>query len=284
MSGSIEVSIPGVDYDVVGSIVLYNTAPAELARAIAQFLAAPLRSHFVVVDNSPMPTKIPECDPQQVTYVFAGSNLGYGRGHNIAIRSAKGKSRYNLIMNTDIIYEPRAIEYLVRFMDERPSAVMVAPRILHPDGTLQHVCRLLPTPANLFVRRFLAHTVLARRMDEDYELRWWKHDTIECLPYFQGSFVLTRTEVCNQIDGFDERFFMYGEDIDLTRRLYRIGETLYVPDVSITHEYRRMSNHGWRGTWIGIRNNVRYFNKWGWFIDAERRRINESIVQRLKKT
>jgi GT2 family glycosyltransferase len=87
--------------------------------------------------------------------------------------------------------------------------------------------------------------------------------------------------VCSAVDGFDERFFLYGEDIDLTRRIFRIAETLYVPTVQITHQYRRYSNRSLRGTWYGIQNNCRYFNKWGWFFDPERRRINRKVVAQL---
>ncbi len=93
--------------------------------------------------------------------------------------------------------------------------------------------------------------------------------------------MMLRTALANQLGGFDERFFMYGEDIDLTRRMHAVAETLYVPHVQITHEYRRYSKASLLGTWYGIQNNCRYFNKWGWFFDPDRRRINRSVIARL---
>jgi GT2 family glycosyltransferase len=274
-------ALPKNDYDVVGSIVLYKTDPREVTESIRQFLSIPLKTHLCVIDNSPSPVQLPALDPARVSYHFANQNLGYGRGHNLALRGSRDQTRYNLVMNTDITYEPTAVSRLVAFMDANPRAGMTAPKILYPDGALQYVCRLLPTPANLFLRRFLPSAGVTQRADSKYELRWWDHESVANIPYFQGSFMMLRAQICSIVGGFDERFFLYGEDIDLTRRIYGIAETLYVPTVQITHQYRRYSNGSLRGTWYGIQNNCRYFNKWGWFFDSERRRINRRVVAEL---
>jgi GT2 family glycosyltransferase len=274
------LSLPDSRYDVVGSIVLFKTPPREVATAIEQFLAVPLRTHLCVVDNSPSPTK-QQLDPHRVTYWWAGANLGYGRAHNLAIRAAHGRSRYSLVMNTDIEYRPDAVLRLHDYLEQNAGAGLAAPQIRNPDGSLQYVCRLLPTPVNLFLRRFLPGSEWARRADDRYELRHWDHDSRESLPYFQGSFLMLRTDLANRIGGFDERFFMYGEDIDLCRRIYEEADATYIPEAKVTHEYRRYSNRSLRGTWIGIQNNARYFNKWGWLFDRRRREINRLISAKL---
>lgn len=281
MRGELSVSLPVGQFDVVGSIVAYRTDPEELEAAVRQFLDVPLAVHLCILDNSPEPVLYQRWDPSRVTYYFSGRNLGYGRAHNIALRASKGLSRYSLVMNTDIRYTKDAVCRLKEFLDANPQAGMAAPRICYPDGSLQYVCRLLPSPFNLFLRRFLPSSGWTRRADCRYELRWWDHGCVANLPYFQGSFMLLRTELCNRIGGFDERFFLYGEDIDLTRRMHQVAETLYVPDVAITHEYRRYSARSLRGTWYGIQNNARYFNKWGWFFDRERERINRAVEAEL---
>jgi GT2 family glycosyltransferase len=277
------IVLPASGYDVVGSVVTYKTDPTELERAIEQFQAIPLKTHLCIIDNSPVPVRHAPYDSSKVSYYFANANLGYGRGHNIALRAARGRTRYSLVMNTDIQYIPDVVSHLKSFMDARPAVGLTAPQIRYPDGSLQYVCRLLPTPKNLFLRRFLPGSQITERADALYELRWWDHQSIANLPYFQGSFMMMRNELCNEVGGFDERFFLYGEDIDLTRRLHKVSETLYVPDVHITHEYRRYSNRSLRGTWIGIQNNCRYFNKWGWFFDAERDAINRKVIAALSR-
>jgi len=241
-----------------------------------------LRSQLCIIDNSPAPLPLPKYADRRISYYFANGNLGYGRAHNIALRASQGRARYNLVMNTDITYSPDVVTRLVAFLDANPQAGLAGPKVLYPDGSLQHVCRLLPTPANMFLRRFLPDSAWTRRADALYELRWWDHECVANIPYFQGSFMLLRTPVCNRVGGFDERFFLYGEDIDLTRRIHEIAETLYVPQVRITHQYRRFSNRSLLGTWYGIQNNCRYFNKWGWFFDRERQKINNRVVASLR--
>jgi GT2 family glycosyltransferase len=276
------ISLPAGDYDVVGSVVLFKTDPLEVAQAIRQFLAVPLKTHLCIIDNSPQSAqRSTDFDDPRVSYHFAGANLGYGRAHNIALRAAQGRSRYNVVMNTDITYSPEVVTRLASFMDANTVAGLAAPKVCYPDGSLQYVCRLLPTPANMFLRRFMPNSAWTERADSAYELRWWDHATIANIPYFQGSFLFLRTQLCNSLGGFDERFFLYGEDIDLSRRIHQVAQTLYVPDVSITHQYRRYSNRSLRGTWYGIQNNSRYFNKWGWFFDAERRRVNRKVIANL---
>src|SRR5690348_6437433 len=142
MTGSL--SLPDDDYAVVGSIVLYNTPAAELQRAIEQFAAVPLKKHLCVLDNSPRPVQ-PAIDRPGVTYHFTGSNLGYGRAHNLALRAARGRSQYSLVMNTDVVYAPAAVLALYSFLQQREQAGLAAPRMLYPDGSLQYVCRMLPT-------------------------------------------------------------------------------------------------------------------------------------------
>jgi GT2 family glycosyltransferase len=224
------ISLPESEYDVVGSIVLFKTAPQEVDQAVRQFLAVPLKTHLCIIDNSPTPLSRETYTDPRVSYYFANGNLGYGRAHNIALRASQGRSRYNLVMNTDITYPPDAVTRLVDFMEANPQAGLAGPKVLYPDGSLQHVCRLLPTPANLFLRRFLPGSKWTHRADAVYELREWDHETVANIPYFQGSYMMLRTGLCNQVGGFDERFFLYGEDIDLTRRIHAIAETLYVPD------------------------------------------------------
>lgn len=276
------ITLPATDFDVVGSIVTYKTSPEEVARAIQQFLSVPLKVHLCIIDNSPKPLPLGDLQDRRISYHHAGANLGYGRAHNIALRASAGRARYNLVMNTDITYSPDVVCRLKQFLDAHPQAGLAGPQVRNPDGSLQYVCRMLPTPLNMILRRFLPRSAWTERSDSLYELRWWDHETVANVPYFQGSFMMLRTDLCNALGGFDERFFLYGEDIDLTRRIHQVAETLYVPDVHITHEYRRYSNSSLLGTWYGIQNNCRYFNKWGWFFDPERRAFNHKLVESLR--
>lgn len=279
------ITLPETTYDIVGSIVLYNTPPDEVAHAVTQFFAmsehCKLNSHLCVIDNSPAPVNLASLSDRRISYHFANRNLGYGRAHNIAFRASEGRAQYNLIMNTDITYSPDVVKTLKAHLDSSPGAGLCAPKILYPNGDLQHVSRLLPTPLNIFLRRFFPKSRWTNKFDAQYELHWWDHNNIANIPFLSGSFLLAKTTLLSRLKGFDERFFLYAEDVDLCRRFHQISETNYIPHVSITHNFRRYNRHSLRGTWFGLVSHVQYFNKWGWIFDRQRRAVNSMALQRL---
>ena len=142
--------------------------------------------------------------------------------------------------------------------------------------------RRLPIPTadcskDLIFRRFLP-SKLVEKNDYRYLLKFADHDREMNVPYHQGSFMLFRTVALRQIGLFDERFFMYPEDIDITRRMHRCYRTMYYPRVSIVHDHRAASYKSGRMLRIHIVNMIRYFNKWGWVFDSERRRFNRRLL------
>jgi GT2 family glycosyltransferase len=90
-----------------------------------------------------------------------------------------------------------------------------------------------------------------------------------------------RTKALTVSGLFDERFFMYPEDIDLSRRIHEHYDTLYYPHVFITHKHEAASYRNYKMLWIHIKNMVKYFNKWGWFKDKKREEINFSTLNKL---
>ena len=278
--------VPGTDYDIIGSVVLYNTPPEELTRAIRQFFAIPYadasKRHLCIIDNSPRPSPNAFFSDERISYHFPNQNLGYGRAHNLAFRASEGRTKYNLIMNTDVNYAPDVIPALHSYLESHPHAGLAAPKILYPDGRLQPVCRLLPTPWNIFLRRFFPTSRLTETMDAEYELQWWPHDEIANIPFLSGSFLLLRSTLLASLGGFDERFFLYAEDVDLCRRVHEVSQTAYIPTALVTHEFRRQNRRSIRCTWHGFVSHAQYFNKWGWLSDASRREINLRTAERLR--
>ena len=278
--------LTGTDYDIICSAVLFNTPHEELEITIKQFLkiseSTGLKTHLILIDNSPASVYPESTAHPSVSYFFSGKNLGFGKAHNIALRASQNRTKYNLVMNTDITYTPDVVLQLKSILDADPTTGLAAPKTIYPDGRLQHVCRLLPSPTNVFLRRFFPHSTITERSDSDYELRWWDHESLANIPFFQGSFLLIRTSLCGAIGGFDERFFLYAEDIDLCRRIHRLSKTMYVPSATIVHKYRRMSSHSMRATIYSIRSHTQYFNKWGWIFDRSRAEINSRTIKTLK--
>lgn len=262
------------------SFVLYDTALDEVARAIAQIRAADLGARIVLVDNSPSPNPLPTLDggPVQgdVELIRPGRNLGYGSGHNRAF-ALSGDSEYHAVLNTDLAFGPEVLPALLAFMDRHPEAGLAMPRVCYPDGSIQHLCRLLPHPLDVFGRGFFGASRWVAARNERYEFRHWDYASIADFPFLSGCFMLLRRSVIEEVGGFDERFFMYGEDVDLSRRIHARHRTMFFPDVTVTHEYRSQAG-GYRRMLVKSANMARYFAKWGWLFDREREAVNRRAL------
>lgn len=208
-----------------------------------------------------------------------GINRGYGAAHNIAIRKTIAEGTpYHLVVNADIRFEPGILAELEKYMDAHPEVGVLMPRVIYPDGRLQYLCKLLPSPMDVFGRRFLPKG-WNRKRNERFEMRQSGYDKVMNVPYLSGCFMLLRTEALKKCGIFDERFFMYPEDIDLTRRIHRDFQTVYYPYCTIIHDHAQGSYKSGKLLWIHMWNLCKYFTKWGWLFDKERRAFNKEAEQ-----
>ena len=262
---------------VSASIVTYRTPDDELRQCLGSLPCEHVRRIYVV-DNSRSRSTQHLCGEYPHVEYIGNDNRGYGAAHNIAFaKSIADGTKYQLVLNPDICFNPDTIPALTRYMDLNPDTGMVQPKIVNPDGSLQYTVRMLPTPWDLILRRFVPQKLFTARRHR-YELRHLNHDQEFDVPYHQGSFMLIRTEALQNTGGFDERFFMYPEDIDLTRRIHERYRTMYVPIATVVHKHRAASYTSLRMLYIHIVNMIRYFNKWGWIFDKSRKDINRKLM------
>lgn len=265
-------------HDVTGSIVAYKSDPTELEQAIRCFLNTTLRVRMFVVDNSPTGILGPMCRRLGTEYLHTGKNCGFGAGHNIGIRKAS-TAKYHLVLNPDVQFEPDALKELLAFLELNESVGLVMPRVFYPDGSPQKLCKRLPAPFDMLARRTFPGLLkrLYRNRMGLFELSNINTNMVLSVPYLSGCFMLLRKKALLECGLFDERFFMYFEDVDLTRRIHERYETVYYPHVRITHRHERGSYKSRRLLLYGIQSAVRYFNKWGWVWDERRDRANSVI-------
>jgi len=273
------------------SIVLYNPEWTQVKNLCEELLRTKCVRKIYLIDNSACGgegevakwrsgNEDEQTQWEKIKYIWnEGKNLGYGRAHNITIRqSVRWKTPYHLVINADVWVKAEDLDILHLFMKKNPQVGSLMPKVTYPNGELQYLCKLLPTPLDVFGRRFLP-TCLTRRRNARYELRSTGYDRPMNVPYLSGCFMLLRTEAVLKARLFDERFFMYPEDIDLTRTIHRNYLTLYYPAVTIVHDHAKASYHSWKMTWIHIKEMCKYFNKWGWIFDDERTRINATCLR-----
>ena len=262
---------------ISGAIVLYNTPKQNIEQAIISFAPSKDRLLFLI-DNSESKTEEYE-GRQHIIYIHNDRNIGYGAANNIGIRLAIDKRvKYHVIMNPDISFEPSVIDALAAYADQNEDVVEIMPKVLAPDGEEQFLAKLLPTPMNVFTRRFMSGTKLAKHLDNKYTLRELDHTKIINAPFLSGCFMFLRVSALTDNSLlFDERYFLYFEDCDFVRRAHRVGKTIYYPYVSITHSHKRDSYKSSKMLRVHISSTIKYFCKYGWFLDRERKAVNREV-------
>lgn len=258
------------------SIVLYNNKFDEVKALVSSLRGNPTVKRIFLIDNSEI--RNDNYLGLDVTYVFNDINLGYGRGHNIALRQTlyDKMSPIHIVMNADVHLEPEIIDNIVAYMCQHTDVAMLMPKVYYPNNKIQYLCRLLPTPIDLFGRRFLPKRFMRRRV-ERLEMRHTDYNKIIEVPHISGCFMTIRTEVLEKSGLFDERFFLYLEDVDLTRRISKWGKTIFYPKVHIVHKHNRGSYSSFKLLMRHITSAYKYFRKWGFFSDKEREVINRKI-------
>ena len=257
------------------SIVLYHPKwEQEVLPLVEELLRVKNLRKIFLLDNSESKSEQPKLNSEKVRYMFMGSNLGYGKAHNIALRdSAYHKTEMHLVMNSDIRVEAEDIDAMHDWMWANPQVGQLMPKVLNPDGSQQYLAKRLPTPLDVFGRRFLPKWMMRSR-NTRYELRDMDLSRPINAPYLSGCFMMLRTKAVVEAGLFDERYFMYPEDMDLTRTIHRNYLTLYYPAWTIVHEHAQASYKDKHMLRIHIQNMCRYFNKWGWCFDKERQIFN----------
>ena len=271
--------------DVAGSIVAPRPPPAQFAAALASILRSEAVARVDIIDNSPddsLRSHIGEAagGDRRVGYRHV-ENRGYGAGHNISMReSLEAGTDYHLVMNADVRWEGDVIGRMVELMESNPPVGLSMPRVRYPDGTLQYACRMLPPPFDDFAKRFLPKRFTARLM-ERYLLARADHSRSFPVPYLLGSFLFFRTDALRECGLFAERFVMYPEDIDISRRIHARRGCLYFAGAEIIHDHAAASRKSTKMLRIHIVNMIRYFNKWGWIFDRQRRKMNARLLAEL---
>ena len=193
-------------------------------------------------------------------------NVGYGRGHNLAIERAR--SRYHLVLNPDIELDEQGLIEALSFLDAHLDTGLLTPLIRDESGEQQFLCRRFPTVFDLFVRGFLPSSMrrpFAKRLAH-YEMRDVIDDQsiIWDPPIVSGCFMLFRTDVLKRLNGFDPRYFLYFEDYDLSLRTHKIARVAYVPAVRVLHHGGGAARKGWTHVKLFVSSAFKFFGRFGW--------------------
>ncbi|GCF93938.1 glycosyl transferase family 2 [Enterococcus florum] len=200
-----------------------------------------------------------------IQITFFEENKGFGFGHNYNLLPKP--TPYAIIFNPDIILEQNLIMGLVGLLKEHPDCALLAPKILNEDGTTQYLIR---NKLDVFdyILRFIPFKPVKRLFKKrlsQFECRGLSDTKDSYVRMISGSFMVVDLARFSEVDGFDERFFMYFEDNDLCRKIEAAGyKALYTPRYEVVHLYERGAVKSKKLFLIFLQSMAKYFNKWGW--------------------
>lgn len=268
---------------LTASIVTYKNDLSILSRAIQSVLQEDSNICLYIIDNSPTDIVKTLCTDKRIIYQKNKKNIGFGKAHNQVLKKIRNTSKYHVVINPDIYFQKGVLQKLATFMEEHPKVGWVMPKILNIDDTIQYNCKLLPTPQNLLIRRFFYFlSKLHERSNYQYEMQFANYEEMLEVPFLSGCFMFLNVKAIQKVGYFDDRFFLYAEDIDYSRRMHQHFKTIYWPEVAVYHYHQKGSYKDTRLMLYNIASAIKYFNKWGW-IDRERMVINQRIIKRYQK-
>lgn len=199
------------------------------------------------------------------TIIDAPRNGGFGYGHNLAWMRAD-PTDYVLILNPDVILHANALRALISHFALRPHAGLVVPKVFYPDGTLQPLNKRLPNVLDLALRLLappaLTQRAWVRMRLEHYTMLDEGYDHAYRLDFASGCCMLFRRDILLRLGGFDEKFFLYFEDADITQRVNCIAQSWFCPTATITHAWQRGSRRRIKLLLVMLHSAARYFAKW----------------------
>ncbi|PIP34631.1 hypothetical protein COX68_03180 [Candidatus Falkowbacteria bacterium CG_4_10_14_0_2_um_filter_41_15] len=252
------------------SIIIVNyrskVKTAKCLEAIFKSDLANLKYEVIVVENASGENLDDLIGAQsELKVLYSSRNLGMGGGNNLGLKEARGQ--FILILNPDTEVYPKAIKILYDYLDSHSDVYIVGPKLLNPDKTLQPSCSLFPKIYTPILRRtFLGDYFKSSR--DGFMMTDFDHEEIREVDWLMGSCLLVRSDGW---EGFDERFFMYFEDIDVCRRAWRFKKkVVYHPQAIVIHDHARGSaKNPWyiapftdKLTQEHIKSWIKYFWKW----------------------
>lgn len=210
-----------------------------------------------------------------VVFFPAAENIGFGRSINIALAAARGE--FVFIINADILVDEKGtIASMLEYISARPEVGMIGPKLWNINNTWQQSCFRFYTPLTVFYRRTpLGRTGFGRRNLDRFLMRdvFSKGDVSEPIPvdWLMGSAMMVRKKDLEKVGGFDERYFMYFEDVDWARRFWENGlQVVYYPRVTMYHHHFQSSKKAslWQSMFnkyarIHVQSAIKYYKKFG---------------------
>ena len=254
MSNTIKIS---------ASIVLYKEDIIELKKAVASFLNTDLLKKLYLIDNTSNKQFKNVFNQKEIEYIAVGKNIGFGAAHNLVLEKIKNFSNFHLVLNPDVTFSEKTIPNLIEQLEANEKISMIAPKVLFPNGEHQFSCRRYPTFLELFARRIPVFKSFFKKTIDNgiYKDKNLKKPFFA--EYITGCFQLYKTTDLIALKGFDERYFLYMEDVDICKKIDTLGKLkLFYPNEEIKHVLKKGSEKSIKLFFRHTFSVIKYFRKW----------------------
>jgi GT2 family glycosyltransferase len=250
---------------VTVAVTSFNTRDTTRECVIKVLESTGIGVEVIVVDNGSTDGSagaVRSIDPR-VRVIALDSNRGFGFANNVAWRAASGQ--YLLLLNSDAWVNRDTVSAAVGLMERKARAGAVACQLRNLDGSIQRSCRRFPSAASEVTRALLPSSLLYRRpLLGRYFMSDWDHQGVRVVDQPAGAFLLLRPASWGEGPPFDERFFMFYEDVDLCRRIWREGYSVWFTDASRLVHLRETATATDRSAMAVAlaQSRICYFRKW----------------------
>ena len=257
-------------FDLIINLVIYKTPNNKIYEVInlATRNLTNLKIKICILDNFGDISLKKLSENQGYEYYFIKRNIGFGAGHNYLVGKTANQTDNYLFLNPDVYINSQDLYPILDYFSSNNQYGILSPKLNYPDGSPQHICRIFPNVKEL-IFRFFSKSKSSRTI--------FDYDSIMQVPFIHGACFFIKYSVFKEVGGFDERFFLYMEDMDLCRKINENYKVVYFPKVSAIHEHQKGSSKEIKLFIIHVFSVFKYFNKWGWVSNSETKRINNSI-------
>ena len=240
------------------SIVLYHCSEEELQRVLSLLERVTSILRIYLIDNGGTDFAAKLTSPaKNIIYIKAPGNIGYGAGHNIALRKAEmTNSDLHVVMNSDINFIPDELNSFLDKLGKINYFILAGPNITNLSDSTVSCFKRIPRFLDM-TRRFIR----PKKYRHNLQIENFKASMFHC-PYLSGAFMVFKVSKLSQLGYFDERFFMYPEDIDISLRAFLLGGAVGFLDYTISHDHRAESKKSFKLLVVHMYNMIKFFWKW----------------------
>jgi hypothetical protein len=207
------------------------------------------------------------------------SNLGFAAAANIGFRASNRD--FVLVLNPDVLVRTEALRTLLDTLKLNPDAAIALPRLNNPDGSLQYSCRRFYNFKTLIMRRAPFNKIAPKHAAiQEHLMLDWDHQTLAEVDWGLGAAMLVRRAAISEASLFDERFFLYFEDVDLCLRMRQQGwKVLYNPAAIFLHQHQRESGQTWN--WGAKKHHLVSLLRFFW---KHHKRLHTALKSKTEKS